>query len=150
MAKDYKRGIDLKLYHMSSGSWSTPTWTEVNAAGDIDVNENPDDISFPVRGIAMGHLRGQSDPAINFTLAYDKGDASVTAIVDAMTSGDVITLAVADGPIDTTGTVYHKMECVLMGRAMTAPTSGPATFAVSAFRHMNSDYDLTEVTVSAP
>lgn len=149
MAKNYKRGSDLKLYYMSGGSWGTPTWTEVQAVSDLDVSSNPDDIAFPVRGLGTGHKQGQTDPEITFTLHYDKGDASVIDLIDAMQDGTVVTLAVADGAIATGGTVYWKMECCLSGFQLTAPLQGPASFAVTARRHVDSDYLLTEVTVSA-
>lgn len=146
MAKDYKRGIDFRLY-LGSGTWGSESWDHIAAAQDIDVADNPDDIAIAVRGLEMGHLRGLGDPSITFTLAYDKGDTNVLTMVAAMGSGAMTTIAVADGDIVTAGTTYWKMQAVLMGKQINAPTSGPATFEVSAFRHVNSDNALTEVTV---
>ena len=117
MAKDYKRGADYKLY-LPGGTPAAPTFAannEVKAAGDIDVNTNPDDISVPERGGSTGHLQGEDDPAITFTLFEDAGNANVTTLVNAMASGAPVHIAVARGDATVAGTKYWALEARLAG-----------------------------------
>lgn len=149
MAKDYKRGIDFRLYS-GSGTWLSETWTEIQGVQDITVSANADDVSASVRGLSVGHLRGQSDNSFTFSLAFDKGDTATASLLTAMDGGTMVTLAIADGPIATAGTTYFQMQCVLMGRQLSAPAAGsPATYEVTAMRHLNSDYDLVVQVVGS-
>jgi hypothetical protein len=123
----------------------------VQGAQDITVSANADDVSASVRGLSAGHLRGQSDNSFTLSLAFDKGDASTNTLLTAMDTGSLVVLAIADGPIATVGTTYFQMQCVLMGRQLSAPAAGsPATYEVTAMRHLNADNDLTVRVVPEP
>jgi hypothetical protein len=145
MAKDYKRGADYKLY-LNTASYETPTWAEIKAAGDIDVSTNPEDVQVPERSGPMGHMHGEDDPAITFTLFEDAGDANVEALIAALDSGDMTHIAVARGDIETTGTKYWHLEACLMGVSLGAARGAPAQYAVNAMRHANSDNPMVRGT----
>ncbi len=147
MAKDYVKGADYKLY-LNTGSYGSPTWTLINAVGDIDVSSNPADVEVPERGMDTGHLQGEDDPAITFTLFEDKGDTNVETIIAALYSGASKELAVARGVIGTTGTKYWRMECCLMGVKVAAARGDVASYDVEAKRHANSDYAMSRNTAA--
>lgn len=147
MAKDYKAGRAYRLY-LNTGSYGTPTWTEIKAAGDIAVDRAPDDIEVPERGMDTGHLQGEANPTITFTLYEDAGDANVETMIAAIYSGAMKEIAVANGAIATTGTKYLRMESVLMG-TLAANRGDAASYEVTAMRHANSDYAMTRNTVGS-
>lgn len=146
MAKTYTRGADYRLY-LNTGSYGTPTWTEIKAVGDIDVTSNPDDIEVPERGMDMGHLQGEDDPAITFTLYEDSGDANVETLIAACYSGAMKEIAVSRGLIATAGVKYWRLEAVLMGVSVAAARGDASAMEVTAMRHANSDYPLSRNTV---
>lgn len=145
MAKAYKRGDDYKFY-LNTGSYGSPTWTQIKAVADLSVDWAPSDIVIPESGIGDGHLQGYGDPAITFTLFEDTGDANVETLIAAMFSGAMKEIAAANGAIATTGTKFYRLEAVLTGVPLSVPKGAPASFAVTAKRHANSDYDLTRNT----
>jgi hypothetical protein len=147
MAKDYIRGADYRLY-LNTGSYVSPTWVNIAAASEIDVATNPDDVTVPERGSSTGHLQGEDDPAITFTLLEDAGDANVETLIAAMFSGDMEHIAVSRGDIETTGTRFWHLEACLMGVSLGAARGDAAQYAVEARRHANSDNDLVRETAS--
>ena len=146
MAKDYKKGSDYRLGLMTSGTFASPTWTEIKSVGDIDVDPNPVDVEVPERGIDTGHLQGEKDPSFTFTLFEDADNSNVTTLIDAIYSGASVTLAVANGGLATTGTKGVKMDCVLFA-AHKGARGDVSQWEVTARRHANSDNALTRFTV---
>lgn len=145
MAKDYKRGADYLLY-LNTGTQVSPTWAQIKAVGDIDVNSNPDDVTVPERGMDTGHLQGEDDPEITFTLYEDAGDSNVETLIAASYSGVMKEIAVSRGPIATTGNKFWRLEACLMGSPITAGRGDAASLAITARRHANSDYPMSRNT----
>jgi hypothetical protein len=147
MAKDYIKGASYNLY-LNTGSYGTPTWTLIKAATDIDVASNPDDVEVEERGMDMGHLQGEDDPAITFGLNEDAGDSNVETLIAALYSGAMKEIAVARGLIATSGVKYWRLEACLMGVNLSAPRGSVAAYDVEARRHANSDYAMTRNTAA--
>lgn len=146
MAKDYKKGADYRLY-LNTGTYASPTWAEVKACGDITVANQPDDIEVPERGASTGHLHGEGNPQMTFTLFEDAGDSNVEAIIAALYAGTMKELAVSRGPIATVGNKYLRMESVLFAD-LSANRPDPSSYAVTAYKHANSDYGMSRNTAS--
>ena len=147
MAKDYAKGADYKLY-LNANSYASPTWTEIKACGDISVSANPDDIAVPERGIGTGHLQGEDDPEISFTLFEDEGDSNVETLIAAIYSGAMVELAVCRGSIAAGANKAVRLESVLFG-TNSANRGDPGQYDVTARRHANSDYELLRFTGTA-
>lgn len=147
MAKDYIKGAAYLLY-LNTGTYGSPTWAQIKAVGDIDVASNPDDVQVPERGMDMGHLQGEDDPSITFTLYEDAGDTNVEALIAALNSGAQKEIAVARGSIGTTGTKYWRLEACLMGVSLNAVRGDVAQYDVEARRHANSDYAMSRNTAA--
>lgn len=94
----------------------------------------------------MGHLQGEDDPEITFTLLEDAGDANVETLIAACYSGAKVEIAVARGLIATTGVKFWRLEACLMGVSASGERGSPASMAVSARRHANSDYPMSRNT----
>ena len=147
MAKDYVKGAAYRLY-LNTGTYASPTWAEIKAAGDIDLASNPDDVNVPERGMDMGHMQGEDDPSISFTLFEDAGDSNVETLIAALYSGAMKEIAVARGSIATTGVKYWRLEACLMGVTLAAARGDAAQYAVEARRHANSDYAMSRNTAA--
>lgn len=146
MAKAYKKGEDYRLFYRASGTWAAPTFAEIKAIGDLSVDYAPGDVEVPERGLSTGHLHGDGDAVINFTLFEDTGDANVTALIAAIHSGAMVHLAVCRG----NGTPGYEMECVLIGAPFSANRGELVQWEVEAKRHANSDNDFerrTSITI---
>jgi hypothetical protein len=148
MAKKYKKGDDYLIYLDTADSFGTPTWALIKAATDPKFDPAKADVVVPEAGSSDGHLQGFGDPLISFTLLEDAGDANVTAILDAAEDGTMKHIAVANGPIATTGTVYRHMEVCITAAPLSAGRGEPASWAVEVRRHANSDNDITKTTVA--
>lgn len=146
MAKNYIKGAAWRLY-LNTGTHPSPTWTEIKAVADVGSDLQPDDVAVPERGIGTGHLNGESDPLITFTLFLDTGDTNVETIVAALYTGAMIELAICPGAITTAGLKALRLEA-LVRAPLAANRADPTSYDVSAFRHANSDYDLTRFTTS--
>lgn len=138
MAKSYVRGADYIFYYDTAGVFGSPTWVEVKAVGDIDVKSNPDDVEVPERGMDTGHLQGEDDPSITFTLFEDTGDANVVLLIAALYSGASVHIAVSRGAIATTGARWWHLEACLQGVNLGAGRGDVAQYDVEAKRHANS------------
>jgi hypothetical protein len=147
MAKDYKRGADYRLY-LNTGAYASPSWVLIKACGDIDVASNPDDVQVPERNGPTGHLHGEDDPAITFTLFEDAGDSNVETLIAAIFDGSMKHIAVTRGDIATSGTKYWHLEACLMGVNLGAARGDPAQYDVEARRHANSDNPMVRATAA--
>jgi len=147
MAKNFIKGADYKLY-LNTGSYGSPTWAEISKVGGIGVKSNPDDVEIPERGMDMGHLQGEDDPAITFDLFEDTGDSNVETLIAALYSGALKEIAVARGAIATTGVKNWRLEACQMGVDLGAERPDPSKYAVEAKRHANSDYPMSRNTAA--
>lgn len=148
MAKNYIRGADYKLYLDTASNFTTPTWVEIKAVGNVSCATNPDDVEIPERGMDTGHLKGENNPAFKFTLYEDQGDAHVETLIANGLAGTITHLAVSRGPIATSGTKYLHMECLMLGIDLSADRPDPSSYDVNAYRHANSDNNLARATTT--
>ncbi|MGD9632653.1 MAG: hypothetical protein AB7I57_18325 [Pirellulales bacterium] len=146
MAKNKIKGASWKLY-LNTGTRVSPTWVEIKDCGDVNADNQPDDVTVPERGMGTGHLNGENDPLITFDLFLDTGDSNIETMVAAIYSGAMVEIAVCPGPIATAGLKALRLESLLRA-PVNANRSDVTTYNVSAFRHANSDFDLTRFTTS--
>lgn len=144
MAKDYKRGDDYLVY-LNTGTQAAPVWVLIKEAVNVALAENPTIIKVPEAGMNDGSLKGFGDPQFTFTLNKNKGNANVTTIITAAKAGTLKEFAIADGPIATVGTEYARLES-LIDFPKTANRGAAASYAITLYRHANSDFDLTYAT----
>lgn len=148
MAKNYKRGDDYKLW-LNTGVQATPVWVNIKAVSDINLDPAYADIEVPEQGIGTGHLAGEGDPSITFTLFEDAGDANVETLIAAMFARTMKEIAISNAPLMTTsGSKNYRLEALLVGFPLSAARGEAASFDVEAKRHANSDFDLTRTVVA--
>lgn len=134
MAKDYLKGEDYSLYIDTSSTWGGATWVKLKAIGDLSVDLAPGDVEVPERGLPTGHLHGDGDAVISFTLFEDTGDSNVDEIIDSIYDGTAVHLAVATAE----GEPYWHMECCLTGGPMSANRGELVAWEIEAKRHGDS------------
>jgi hypothetical protein len=148
MAKDHSKADEWCLWLDTADNWASPTWAQIKAFVDPNIDPEKADIEITPQNEETGHLQGPGNPMFGFTIQDDKGDANVQTILDALESGEMVHLAISRGNIATAGVMYFHMECVLFG-ARAASRGSVASSDIEARRHANSDHPLTKATVPA-
>ena len=143
-----KLGDDFKLY-TNTGTWSTPVHVLQNDIGDITFDRAPTSVPIPRRGtLAKRYKTGQQDWRLSFPMNYDSANTLQVAIeAQIATPGTPLYLAVADGPIATSGTVYWKAEYVVVGDPLAAALDNGASFAVELAVSADSANEPAKVVV---
>ena len=145
MAKDYKKGDQFRLYYDSASNWALPTWVEIKAFVDPTIDPAKGDVEVSPQSGDTGHLHGNGDPTISFTLLEDEGDANVGTLISNSLNGTMTHLAISAGNIAVIGTKYWHMECALYA-PNSASRGDVSQFDLEAKRHANSDNTLTRAT----
>ena len=141
MTKNYKKGDDYKFY-LNTGTQSVPVWSLLKCVKDLQFDPAKADIVIEENGASDGHLHGYGDPLFSATIFEDAGDANCADIYDAADAGDMIEIALANGPIATTGTKFYRLESCVTGSPLSANKGEAASRAMEFRRHANSDFDL--------
>lgn len=147
MAKDYSKGDEWRLYLDTADDWASPTWAQIKAFVDPTVDPEKADVEVPEQNADTGHLQGEGDPSINFTLNVDKGDSNVETLISRSLDGTMTHIAISRGDIATSGTKYYHMESALFG-PLSASRGSVASYDITARKHANSDNGLTRATTS--
>lgn len=96
-------GDDLKLYYDSASDFTTPTWVEQISVGDIGFDPQNEQVEIPKRIAFKTYKKGRGDWTLSFTMNIDVTNTFHVAVMDAITDGTPIHLALALGDIDAGG-----------------------------------------------
>lgn len=98
-----KLGLDAKLFR-NTGSYETPTWTEITNVKDVTLNFSGGEADVSTRN-GNGwreNIRTLRDAELSFDMVHDTEDAGYNAIrasfFSDVASEQIIELLVADGP----------------------------------------------------
>lgn len=95
---------DAKLYY-NTGTYGTPTWTEITNVKDLTLSLEKDEIDLTTRG-SNGFKEfadGLIDASVEFGLLWDTSDAAFTALQDAFFNKTSEELLILDGSSATSG-----------------------------------------------
>ena len=141
----FKLGQNAKLYR-NTGTFASPTWTEISNVKDLDLSLEKDKSEVTTRGgggwkLTVATLK---DAKIEFEMIWDTADAAFTAIRNSFLNDTVVEFLVLDGPVGTSGNQGLRAECMvasftrseklteaLMVKVSTQPTystNGPPTW----------------------
>jgi hypothetical protein len=147
-----RTGFAHKLYR-NTGTFGSPTWTEVKNIGDIkiplidtEVNQNSRATRF------KQYLKGHVDLKPNFPIPYDPSASSdYLAFEAAAQSADAtLDLAFADGAIATVGTKYIRIpEALIFFGERDEALEGVVMQPVTCAPKLNATNQPSYVTVSA-
>jgi hypothetical protein len=125
-------GLDMDLYY-NSGSNASPVWVPVSDCRDLT---GPDsfaeaDVSRRAAGFKQTEptLR---DASFEWEMVYDPADSAFAALKTRYAAKTLTELALADGPIATSGTIYFRIECKLFKFERNESLEGANLYSVSA------------------
>ena len=91
---------DAKLYY-NTGSYASPTWTEICGVKDLTLSLEKDEIDVTTRcsGGFKEFADGLLDANVTFNMLYDPADAAFTALQNAFFGKSALEFAVMDGAL---------------------------------------------------
>lgn len=147
MAATSVLSLNAKLYR-NTGTYATPTWNEVPNVRDLTVSLDKAEADTSTRLGKFKTVRGSlRNVSIDWGMVQDPADADWIALRDAFLNDTQVDLAVADGPIATTGTQYFRAVCEIMKFQMNQALTDVLMTDVSAKPTYN-DNAPTYVTVA--
>lgn len=99
-----KTGGDCKLY-INTGSWASPTWTEVTNVRDLtmSLSKTLADASRRVSAWKQ-YVSGQKDTRITFQMVWDDEDTNFQLFLDAYNNDTTVECLVISGAYNVAGT----------------------------------------------
>lgn len=118
-------GILSKLYY-NTGTYGSPTWTEVTLIGDLAVNPVWEEADISTRGSRVRSMKKTIMALeITGTLLKDPGNAVYTAFVNALMSDTLLDILVLDGANNANDTRGYRLDVqVFQGNDDQALTGG--------------------------
>lgn len=130
-------GDDLKLFWDTADNFDTPTWDDQISVGDIGFDSNNEQVEIPKRIPFKTYKKGRADWSLTFTSNIDKTNAFHMAVLEAITNGTPIHLALGLGEI-AEGGYWHAWW--FLSAPIDASLDNPATMDVDGKCH----HDLGE------
>ena len=124
--------IDAKLYR-NAGSYSAPSWTEIDFVKDLNVNTEQTEVDVTTRGGAGHRLTkaGIRDTTIEFEIDFDTADASFTSLRDAYLNRTDIELLALNGSSATSGNQGVRGNFQVTNFSRNEPLDGHLTVNVT-------------------
>jgi hypothetical protein len=108
------RGQDHKLYRDTVGTWGSESWDLVGAVVNDEWTRERVDIELPQKGNDIQrHTAGSLNMSFSVTLRYSTGDADRAAFEASFAANTSFIIAITNGVIATSGTVYWKAEVLI-------------------------------------
>lgn len=105
---DVLMGINAKLYY-NTGTYGSPTWTEICIVGDVTLNMERSESSIAMRCSTWELVKYVlKKGSIDFKLWNIPGNTAFQAIRDAFNDATTIEVAVMDGDISTAATTLTQ------------------------------------------
>lgn len=103
-------GLDGIAYR-NTGSHGSPTWSAILSVKDVTLPMSATKVDASSRAATIKqHKVGQVEMGIAFPMVRDDDKTNYVAIRSACLARTPLDIAIADGPIATTGTVYCRMQ----------------------------------------
>lgn len=123
---------DAKLYY-NTGTYATPTWTEITNVKDVTLNLEKDetDVTTRASGGYKEFVDGLIDASVDFNMVWDTADTAFTAIQTAFFAKTAEEFLILDGDEGTAGSQGLRVTCMIksftrnetLGEALTADVS---------------------------
>jgi hypothetical protein len=126
-------GDDFRLFWDSNDDFASPTWVEEVSIGDLGFDPQNEQVEIPIRIPVKVYKKGRGDWTLSFTMNYDKSNTFHMAVRDAITTGDPIHLAIADGDSMLTADYWHAWW--MLSGSLDAALDSNATIEVEGKVH---------------
>lgn len=125
-------GLDMYLYY-NSGTYGSPTWSLISNCQDLKGPNEFAEANVSRRGSGYEQMEPSLIKAqFDWTMINDATDTAFAAMKTRYYARTLTELALADGPIATTGTIYFRIECKLFKFERDEPLEGAASYAITA------------------
>ena len=149
-------GLQTKLYY-TSGSYSSPTWTEITRTKGEKLPRGKKEITWECRDSAYEKAKGgHTQLALTFQYRHVRGaaDSVRTALLASLVNGSAIELLSCDAPYDDANVTGFRAHYEVMKMDKTAETSEVVTYEVEAkhteYYDSGTLIEPTAYTYSAP
>jgi len=136
----YVLSEDAKVYY-NTGTYASPTWTEISNVKDVTLNLEKDEIDVTTR--ASGGFKeradGLIDASIGFQILWNNSDTAFTALQDGFFNKTAVEMLVLDGPQTTTGSEGLRATCMVKSFTRSEPLGGALMADVNLLPVKNSD-----------
>ena len=134
-------GEDFKLYR-NTGTVGVPVWSEMICVDDLALDPGNTQVNIRCRGkTGSSALQGRRDAVLTAKVWWDSADANNRAVIDAAWDRSSLHLAVADGDITVSGTLYNHAELIV--------TSAPHDFSFGEGASLDAEFkEFASGTVS--
>jgi hypothetical protein len=135
MPSNARTGFAHKVYR-NTGSFGSPTWTEVTEVGDVKIPLLDSEANVNTRATRFKQfLKGLVELKPSFSLPYDPTASSNYLAFEAagQSASATMDLAFADGPIATAGTKWIRIpEALIFLGERDEPLEGPVMQPITA------------------
>lgn len=128
-------GDDFRLFWDSADDYANPNWEEQVSIGDLGFDPAGEQVEIPIRISTKVYKKGRKDWTLSFTANYNKGDDFFEAVLDAVSNGTKIHLAIVDGDDTATSNYWHAWW--MLTGAIAAGLDSPATIDVEGKVHFD-------------
>lgn len=103
-------GLDAKLYR-NTGTYASPVWNEIDIASDVTLSLEKTKAEATARNSKWKrHAVGLKSASLSIKILADTGQEDYLALRNAYMNDTVLDLAIASGPITTSGTEYFRAD----------------------------------------
>jgi len=151
MAVDVEIGYESSLY-INTGTYGTPTWTEITLARDVTANQAVDRIDVTSRITARNGFRangyGLRELGWSFDMLVPAGgevDTAYSALIDAQNDRTPVDiLHVEGGLVSVDGLTATRAVCGVFGGEKGEPLADASTRSFELSFALNSDQDVPQ------
>ena len=128
-----KLGMDAKLFR-NTGTYETPTWTEVTNVRDVTLNLEAGEADVTTRGNAgwRANIATLRDASLEFEMVWDAADDDFTEIRTAFLTNGSVEFAVMDGDIAASGSQGLRATMSITNFSRSEPLEEAITVSVTA------------------
>lgn len=145
----YQVGRDFKAYYDATGV-ETPTWIEMT---DIeDVTEENSKSTATIKNRASKYekaLAGQHTMSGTLKQTYDKTSTAQLALLAAYEGDTVFGLAIADGPIATSGTIAMQLDALITSHQRSQGIDDASSLENAFVPHANGSTSFPDIVIVA-
>jgi hypothetical protein len=153
-----RQGFESVLYVRTAGNYATPTWSEIDLAGDLNRVDSVPEVKVTTRGIARRRYEASDagirpwgfDFDILVPAAGETNTPHATLEAARKAGSEVDILHVEGGDISIDGLAASRGVCKVLGGELSEPMNGPATQRLQIRFTPNSSQDspVTGTTAS--
>ena len=145
----YQVGREFKAYYDATGV-ETPTWLEMTDVEDVTEENSKNTATVKNRASKYEKaLAGQHTMSGTIKQTYDKASTAQLALLSAYEGDSVFGLAIADGAIDTAGTISLQLDALITSYQRSQGVDDVSVLETSFVPHANGSSSYPDIVITA-